>query len=128
QIQVECLHDFHDGGKLRVPIRAQRLVKALARQPGCFRDGGHAARLGDVAKGSSDEGRIPVLESGVHVGEDSFLAIQVFRSVPSLCFNSHDGHSYISRARAIASTISAFWLLLSPPPRRIATALPRLTK
>src|SRR3984957_16491737 len=69
ETEAERPNDFQDGGELRIPIAAQRLVERLPGQAGFLGELRHAASAGDHTQRIGDLARVAIRAGAVEIGE-----------------------------------------------------------
>jgi hypothetical protein len=77
EAEAERPNDLQDGGELRVPVAAQRLVERLPGQAGFLGELRHAASAGDHAQCVGNLAGVAIREGAVEIGEQSFWTVQI---------------------------------------------------
>jgi len=110
-----------------IAILAERLVQALAAQPGVPRDPRHATRTRNGPKCGDDLARIAVGENGVQVGQSRLVVVEVRGGIerhgPDRLAGTHLLHLSVSSLSISARgrAMSARWEFLSPPASKRTT-------
>jgi hypothetical protein len=78
-------------GKLGIAVGGERLVEALAPEPGLAGDLRHALGAGDVAQGCGDQCGIAIFEHRFQIQRDVPLGLQISRRIPGNGFDLAHG-------------------------------------
>jgi hypothetical protein len=117
QPKSERMYHPQNRRKLRIPVPGQGLVQAFPTKPGCLRNLAHAFRPRDIAKGSSDDRGVAVLESGAQIPGDALRGVKVLDRIP---LSSLEFIHMVRRASREARYHSTYPIGYAPSSSRLA--------